>query len=92
MLTIKRTSSFKRDYKRESRSGKHKNFDNLLSSVIHYLISNKELPLRFQDHPLHNDWKGYRDCHLRPDLVLIYKKQLNVLTLVRLGSHSELSL
>jgi mRNA interferase YafQ len=43
------------------------------------------------DHPLSGDWAGYRDCHLKPDLQLIYKKtDDNVLRLARLGSHSEL--
>lgn len=45
---------------------------------------------RYLDHPLSGKWKGYRDCHIRPDLLLIYQKSSSVLLLVRLGSHSEL--
>ena len=46
--------------------------------------------LAYRDHPLTGDWKGFRDCHLRPDLVLIYSVSETELTLVRLGSHSDL--
>jgi len=46
-----------------------------------------------RDHALTGDWKDYRDCHIKPDLVLIYQKpDADTLRLVRLGSHSELSL
>jgi mRNA interferase YafQ len=46
-----------------------------------------------QDHPLAGEWDDFRDCHVRPDLVLIYRKpDAETLELVRLGSHSELSL
>ncbi len=48
---------------------------------------------RYRDHPLGGEWKDHRDCHVRPDLVLIYRKpDAAVLQLVRLGSHSELGL
>jgi mRNA interferase YafQ len=51
------------------------------------------LELRYRDHPLTGDWQDYRDCHIKPDLVLIYQKpDGDTLRLVRLGSHSELSL
>ncbi len=48
------------------------------------------MPEKFSDHPLSGDWDGYRDCHLKPDLVLIYKADEDVLRLARLGSHSNL--
>ncbi|MXZ34913.1 MAG: type II toxin-antitoxin system mRNA interferase toxin, RelE/StbE family, partial [Acidobacteria bacterium] len=45
------------------------------------------------DHALSGEWKEFRDCHLKPDMVLIYqKKATDKLRLVRLGSHSELGL
>ncbi|MBU6452802.1 MAG: type II toxin-antitoxin system mRNA interferase toxin, RelE/StbE family [Cyanobacteria bacterium REEB67] len=51
------------------------------------------LEVRLRDHALTGEWKDYRDCHLRPDLVLIYEKQdADILRLVRLGSHSELGI
>jgi mRNA interferase YafQ len=49
------------------------------------------LPRRNFDHPLSGAWRDHRDCHVRPDLILIYRKPDNEsLELVRLGSHSEL--
>ncbi len=51
------------------------------------------MPERLFDHALTGDWSGYRDCHIRPDIVLIYQKpDEETLDLVRLGSHSELDL
>lgn len=48
-------------------------------------------PSKYRDHALIGDWSGYRECHLKPDLLLIYKKvEQSVLQLARLGSHSEL--
>ncbi len=92
MRTISRTNQFKRDYKRESR-GQHRGIlDELLVSVITHLISDKTLPLHYKDHALVGNWSDYRDCHLKPDLVPIYQITDDALTLVRLGSHSELAL
>jgi mRNA interferase YafQ len=51
------------------------------------------LPRRYFDHPLGGEWNDHRDCHIRPDLILIYRKPDDQsLDLVRLGSHSELGL
>jgi mRNA interferase YafQ len=55
------------------------------------LANDKPLSPRYRDHDLSGDWAGYRDCHIKPDLVLIYKKSdAYTLRLARLGSHSEL--
>lgn len=89
MRTIERTTRFKRDYKREKKSDP--GLDKALVPVIELLASDAELPDRLRDHSLTGEWKGYRDCHVRPDLVLIYAKPgEHILTLARLGSHSEL--
>ena len=57
------------------------------------LVANKVLPWRYRDHALVGDWSDHRDCHIRPDLILIYRKpDAEHLDLVRLGSHSELGL
>jgi mRNA interferase YafQ len=57
------------------------------------LTNDQSLPEKNRDHALSGDWKDHRDCHIKPDLVLIYRKPDNaVLQLVRLGSHSELGL
>lgn len=88
MRTVRRTSAFKKDYKREAKSSAR--LDDLLRPVIEALVAGKALPAKMVDHPLSGDWKGHRDCHVRPDLVLIYVVTDEELTLVRLGSHSEL--
>lgn len=57
------------------------------------LAADKHLPRRNVDHPLTGEWSDHRDCHIRPDLILIYRKPDDAsLELVRLGSHSELGL
>jgi mRNA interferase YafQ len=57
------------------------------------LANDEPLPERFCDHALTGDWIDHRDCHIKPDLVLIYRKPDDkILQLVRLGSHSELGL
>ncbi len=93
MRKIKYTSKFKRDYKREKKSGHHQNLDRDLLSIVKSLALDVKLPPRNRDHRLSGDWNDHRDCHIKPDLVLIYRKRDNeILELVRLGSHSELGL
>ena len=53
----------------------------------------QSLDQKYHDHPLSGNWSDHRDCHVKPNLILIYRKPENdVLQLVRLGSHSELGL
>ena len=92
MRTIERAGLFKKDYKRVLKQPRHaKDIEQLLKEALLLLVADAEMPAAMEDHPLSGDWNGYRDCHLKPDLVLIYKKtDDNVLRLARLGSHSEL--
>lgn len=93
MRTIKYTAQFKRDYKREKRTQQKNDFEQKLSHIIELLALDKHLPERLYDHRLFGNWKDHRDCHVKPDLVLIYRKpDTQILELVRLGSHSELGL
>ncbi len=70
-----------------------KKLDALLLEVTALLAADSPLPPRYFGHELVGEWKDYRDCHIRPDLILIYRKPDDVtLELVRLGSHSELGL
>jgi len=94
MRTIKYTNRFKRDFKREKRSGHHKTtLEKDLVQIVKLLAKDAVLPARYYDHALTHNWKDHRDCHIKPDLVLIYRKpDEETLELVRLGSHSELSL
>lgn len=93
MRTIERTGQFKRDFKRESRGQHRATLDADLASILVALAGDELLEHRHRDHALSGDWNDHRDCHVRPDLVLIYRKpDPKTLQLVRLGSHSELGL
>lgn len=98
--TIKLTGSFKRDMKRECKT--HADVSDLLEATVSALADDERLPRSMRDHALKGDWKGSRECHLKPDLLLIYQKhdapkpkgkgrtEKPSLTLIRIGSHSEL--
>lgn len=91
MRKIERQSAFRRDFKREKLSGRHKNFDNLIVDVLTLLANDELLSNRHKDHPLSGDLQGFRECHIKPDLLLIYSKpDSDTLVLARLGSHSDL--
>lgn len=91
MRTIERTSQFKRDYKRESRGQRGASLDDRLASIVEALARNQPLEARHHDHALSGEWSDHRDCHVKPDLILIYQKPDDAtLRLIRLGSHSEL--
>jgi len=93
MRTPEYTGQFKRDYKREAKGLHRSTLDADLYSVLSALLADQPLPPRHRDHALTGDWKDHRDCHIKPDMVLIYQKpDGDVLRLVRLGSHSELGL
>lgn len=88
MYKVDWTSRFKKDYKKIAKQGKAK----ILDSVIEKLESGVALEAKFRDHALQGIYKGFKECHIEPDLLLIYKKQddILVLTCLRVGSHSEL--
>ena len=93
MRTVRYTGRFKRDYRREKSGRNGRRLDELLMEVVNLLAADTPLPRRNFDHALTGEWSDHRDCHIRPDLVLIYRKpDKESLELVRLGSHSELSL
>lgn len=58
--------------------------------IIQFLEVGKALPVKYKDHKLKGDYKDYRECHIKPDWLLIYRYSDNDLILYRLGSHSEL--
>lgn len=89
MYLIKYTSQFKKDVKlaRKQKKDLDKLFD-----VVDILASGGVLDDKYCDHELGGNYKGTRECHIEPDWLLIYEYRKNVLVLVlnRLGSHSEL--
>ena len=93
MRTIEQTGQFRRDYKRGAKGSNRQTLANEFIAIVTDLANDQSLPEKNRDHALSGDWKDHRDCHIRPDMVLIYRKPDNaVLQLVRLGSHSELGL
>jgi mRNA interferase YafQ len=93
MRSVRHTNRFRRDYQREKAGGYGRHLDAELVEAVTMLAEDKPLPRRYFDHPLGGEWNDHRDCHIRPDLILIYRKpDAESLELVRLGSHSELGL
>lgn len=89
MLEVAPTSKFKSDLKKFKHDAKVLHD---LNTVLKLLIQQKPLHANHVDHPLGGNWKGSRDCHVRPDVLLIYRIDVNQnkLFLERLGSHSDL--
>ena len=81
--------SFRKDYKKLSKS-EVEDTDN----VIKKLLNNETLDSKFNDHDLHGNYEGYRECHIRPDLLLVYKRlitgELLILTVYRINSHTNI--
>ncbi|MDQ7073825.1 MAG: type II toxin-antitoxin system YafQ family toxin [Gammaproteobacteria bacterium] len=93
MARIERTGQFKRDYKRESKGRHRVTLERDFITVVTMLMSGEPLPTKYRDHALVGDWSDHRDCHVKPDLILLYRSFSDGrLQLVRLGSHSELGL
>ena len=89
---IDRSRLFNKDFNR-IKKGPHKRDlepGGEFPSVVNMLATGQPLEFRHHDHALIGNWKGYRGCHIKPDLVLIYKKiDDDVLYLARLGSHAK---
>lgn len=87
MKTINQTTSFKRDFKKYYKDLKIKN---ILNDVLSKLINNVKLDNKYKNHPMKGNYNGYFDCHILPDLILIYEIKINEISLIRIGSHSDL--
>ncbi len=91
MRTIERSSAFRRDYKRLLGGRHHSALRKELPAVLQALVEGRKLEARHRDHELVGDWRGYRECHVRADLLLVYSLPgEETLRLARLGTHSEL--
>jgi len=89
MYTLKFTSAYKKSYKLMIKRG----FDSsLLDEVVDQLRRGLPLDEKYRDHELAGDFKGFRECHVKPDWLLIYlvENDILTLTLVDTGSHSDL--
>jgi mRNA interferase YafQ len=100
MRTIEQSSRFKRDLKRQAKGPHRQALKEGFVAILAALAKDQPLEEKYQDHNLGGAWDGCRECHIKPDLLLIYQKQgaeksrhgdaQGVLLLARLGSHSEL--
>ena len=88
-LTVVPGSPFKRDLERMKARGKDLN---KIAAVIDALKAHRPLAAKHVDHGLTGNLEGYRDCHVEPDWVLIYKRTADQLLLFRTGTHSDLDL
>ena len=86
---IKRTKQFRNDVKRMLKRGK--DIERLLA-IVEMLATDQTLPPANRDHALSGYYAGYRECHIEPDWLLVYRKHASVLllTLLRTGTHSDL--
>ena len=83
------TTQFKRDFKKASK----RNLPiELLDDIIRKLAEGEKLPEKNRDHALSGNWVGFRECHILPDWLLIYRVEVDilVLTLARTGTHGDL--
>ena len=89
MIDIQYEKSFKKDYKRMLKRGCN---PQNLQDVLSFLVNQQPLPEKYRDHYLSGNYAGYRECHIEPDWLLIYKifNDKLVLVLTRTGSHSDL--
>ncbi|TXJ35906.1 type II toxin-antitoxin system YafQ family toxin [Brachyspira aalborgi] len=87
MYRFKPSSKFRKQYKKLNQKEKE-----ITKKIINKLLNNEILESKYKDHKLIGKYAGFRECHIKPDLLLIYKKENNALILVciAIGSHSDL--
>lgn len=91
MRKTERSGQFQRDMKRELKSQYRTTLEADLMPILYALANDEQLATKHRDHALTQNWKDHRECHVKPDLLLIYKlPDAETLRLVRLGSHSEI--
>jgi mRNA interferase YafQ len=86
-LVIRQSTQFRRDIKRLKRQGVQLA---QLQTVVNALVAQQPLADHYRDHALVGNWRGFRECHIQPDWLLIYRVEGNILQLARTGSHAAL--
>ena len=87
ILIPQEEKTFRKDRKRAGKRGKNME---KLKQVVRLLASGNHLPTSYRDHALSGNYKGFRECHIEPDWLLIYYQTPTYLILVRTGSHADL--
>jgi mRNA interferase YafQ len=91
MLIIKLDKKFKKDIQRDKKSGRFNEDDFIeLKQVMTTLIDEIELDEKYLDHKLIGNFKGFRECHLKPDWLLLYKVDTQNIKFARLGTHQQI--
>ncbi len=91
MLEIKLDKQFKKDLKRDQKCGKFGQEDfGRLKLAMDTLIEANELDESYTSHPLLGEWKGYYECHIKPNWLLIYKSKIDSINFARVGTHQQL--
>ncbi|WP_404417645.1 type II toxin-antitoxin system YafQ family toxin [Marinospirillum sp.] len=88
MLALEYSTQFKKDFKKITKLAIPDILE--VGNIISQLQRGESLQEKNVDHPLTGNWQGFRDCHIKPDLVLIYRVTGDVLQLASIGSHSEI--
>lgn len=88
MYSLVYSSQFKKDFKKIAKPPVEDILE--VGKVVHQLQQGTPLAKKYVDHSLVGNWQGFRDCHIKPDLVLIYRIENQQLQLARIGSHSLL--
>lgn len=87
MLVAVRSNAFRRDVRRLEKRGKDLA---KLRAVLLILLEQQSIPEKYRDHPLRGNWLGFRDLHIEPDWLLIYRVRGSELELARTGTHADL--
>jgi mRNA interferase YafQ len=90
---MKFSLEFTKQYLKDLRLARKRDLDeNKLNAVIHKLVDGEILDDKYKDHALKGNYNGYRECHISPDWLLIYMKNisLKIISLIRTGNHSDL--
>jgi len=91
LLQIKLDKQFKKDLKRDQKSGQYTQVDfTTLKSIMDSLIEANEPDEKYLPHKLIGEWKGYSECHIKPNWLLIYKQTQTEINFARVGTHQQL--
>ena len=87
MRSPRYSKQFDRDTKLQKK--RHKDLEKL-RAALRLLLGGESMPAKFKDHPLSGEFSGFRECHLEPDWLIIYKLEDRAVYFVRTGTHSDL--
>ena len=92
MYQVVFSKAFSKNFKKINNSIGGKKIVQEVKVFLRILAEGDKIPETYRDHQLHGEYVGYRECHIRGDVLLVYKKENNILqiTIIDIGSHSYL--